>query len=221
MARCAGCSAPLPPHGPVCAYCGLRNAVDLEGVHRYTVVGPATSRTCPRCATTLETLNVQGEGIFLLERCPDCFGLFFDPGELEALLETSVQNVFRIDYQALSAAVEAQGPRTVRYARCPTCTTVMNRVNFGSRSGVIVDQCRDHGVWLEGGELRQLLEWRKAGGQLLHEKLRRERSEAEDQERRREASSAAFARGTWAEPDRPAGPPLPDLLAGLLTRLFR
>lgn len=34
-----------------------------------------------------------------------------------------------------------------------------------------MDRCRHHGVWLDGGELRRLLEWKKAGGQLLHEQL--------------------------------------------------
>jgi Zn-finger nucleic acid-binding protein len=32
---------------------------------------------------------------------------------------------------------------------------------------VVVDQCRNHGVWLEGGELHRLMEWKKAGGQVL------------------------------------------------------
>lgn len=46
----------------------------------------------------------------------------------------------------------------------------MNRINFGYRSGVIVDSCKSHGVWLDNGEITHLMEWRKAGGQLLHEK---------------------------------------------------
>ncbi len=41
----------------------------------------------------------------------------------------------------------------------------MNRVNFAYRSGVVVDKCRDHGLWLKSGELIHLLEWKKAGGQ--------------------------------------------------------
>jgi hypothetical protein len=39
---------------------------------------------------------------------------------------------------------------------------------------VIVDTCREHGIWLDGGELRQLLEWTRAGGQIHHEKTRLE-----------------------------------------------
>jgi Zn-finger nucleic acid-binding protein len=32
-----------------------------------------------------------------------------------------------------------------------------------------VDQCIIHGIWLDSGELTHLLEWKKAGGQLLHQ----------------------------------------------------
>ena len=64
----------------------------------------------------------------------------------------------------------------------------MNRSLHGKRSGVVVDRCRDHGLWLDAGELRQLLEWARAGGALLdqqrreeEEQQRREREQAERQ----------------------------------------
>ena len=44
----------------------------------------------------------------------------------------------------------------------------MNRKNFGHSSGVIIDQCNKHGIWLDSGEITHLLEWKKAGGELLH-----------------------------------------------------
>jgi len=48
----------------------------------------------------------------------------------------------------------------------------MNRKLHGKRSGVIVDSCRDHGLWLDAGELRQLMEWSRAGGEKLDKKHR-------------------------------------------------
>lgn len=226
MARCTSCSAPLPAHETVCAYCGTRNSVDLKGVHEYTVAVPESERLCPRCGDALQTLNLHTAGTFLLEQCPTCFGLFFDPGELEALLETSVANVFQIDRQRLGALVQALGPRPVEYGRCPVCRAFMNRVNFGSRSGVVVDRCRNHGVWLDGGELRQLLEWRKAGGQLLHEQLRAER---EQEAARAERDNAALGKALREQGGGPGDAwdegqgsfDLAGLLLGLVGRLFR
>jgi Zn-finger nucleic acid-binding protein len=31
-----------------------------------------------------------------------------------------------------------------------------------------------HGVWLDNGEITHLMEWKKAGGQMLHEKKKRQ-----------------------------------------------
>jgi Zn-finger nucleic acid-binding protein len=73
----------------------------------------------------------------------------------------------------------------------------MNRVNFGTKSGVIVDRCRDHGVWLDGGELRHLFEWMKAGGKLLsqerEQQLRREKERENERQKRTAPTGCAPA----------------------------
>lgn len=194
MAHCANCSAPLPENSIRCDYCGSRNDVDLKGVHYYTTHETDALRTCPRCASALKTVDLQIGGRFLIERCEECLGLFFDPGELEAVLQASVANVFTIDLGRLESLSTAGRTREhgITYLKCPVCATIMNRVNFGAKSGTIVDRCKDHGVWLDGGELRHLCEWMKAGGKLLEEE-RQERlnQEREREERRRTAPSAA------------------------------
>ncbi len=190
MANCANCSAPLPTSSIQCEYCGSRNDVDLKGVHYYTTHAIDSARTCPRCAVSLRTIDLKLDGRFLIERCDQCLGLFFDPGELEALLEASVTNVFAIDRSRLAAInnVRRSAEHGAAYIKCPVCATIMNRVNFGTKSGVIVDRCREHGIWLDGGELRQLFEWVKAGGKLLaqerQEQLKKEEAEQEDMRKR-------------------------------------
>ena len=62
----------------------------------------------------------------------------------------------------------------------------MNRKLHGKRSGVIVDSCRDHGIWLDAGELRQLLEWSRAGGEKLNQERRAlEQQQISERERRK------------------------------------
>jgi len=186
MANCISCSAALPAPSNVCEYCGRRNDVDLHGLHKYTVVKPNAERTCPRCEVGLHTINLRNDGKFFIERCDQCMGLFFDVGELEALLEQSVSNVFEINHQRLSAINKelyqsdfssADEGRTF-YVKCPVCGDFMQRKNFGARSGVIADRCQKHGVWLDGGELRRLMEWKKAGGQLFHERMAESKKDA-------------------------------------------
>ena len=172
MANCSSCSAPLQAHTSVCEYCSTRNDVDLKGIHEFTVKKPISERICPSCAIPMQTINVAGGAKFYIERCEKCLGLFFDPGELQAILDKSVANVYRIDYKGLNRIIEDRSKKSleIKYVKCPVCSGMMNRVNFGRRSGVIIDQCKGHGIWLDSGQLRQLMEWRKKGGRLLHEK---------------------------------------------------
>lgn len=190
MANCTNCSAPLPQDSIICTYCGSRNDTDLKGVHYYTTHEVESERICPRCSIPLRTIDLNITGRFLIERCDECLGLFFDPNELEALLEATVSNVFAINKSQLDTnrLVKRTDEQGAFYIKCPICTKIMNRVNFGTNSGVIVDRCKEHGVWLDGGELRHLFEWMKAGGKLLQQKREQEQRRIEarklEQERR-------------------------------------
>jgi len=172
MSNCRNCGAPMPKDTLICPYCKTRHDVDLKGVHHYTLVEPESPRICPRCNKPLQTIDLKIDGTFLVERCDQCMGMFFDPNELETLLEKSVSNVYEIDYNRLKELRHLKRHRdySVTYIKCPVCSKLMNRINYGSQSGVIIDKCRHHGIWLDGGELRQILDWTKAGGQIHHEK---------------------------------------------------
>lgn len=172
MARCTSCSAPLPANQNRCLYCGIRNDVDLTGKQTFDVSSQLSSRICPHCEIEMQTVSLNKTHAIALERCNQCFGLFFDPGELESYLEKSVSGVFDINLEHIKH-INQDRYRTsqqVKYIKCPVCENFMNRVNFAHRSGVVIDRCKAHGIWLDNGELTHLLEWKKAGGQLLHER---------------------------------------------------
>lgn len=186
MSNCINCGAPLPPDSFVCLFCKTRNDVDLKGLYKHRVEIVDSERICPRCEKPLQTIDLKLEGKFLIERCSECLGLFFDPNKLEVLLDKSVSRVFHVDFRQLENINKMNRCQDypVSYIKCPVCRKLMNRINFGTQSGVIVDRCREHGVWLDGGELRQLMEWMKAGGQILHQQNqleieRKKRLEAE------------------------------------------
>lgn len=234
MANCINCGAPMPPNSIICPYCKTRNDVDLKGIHKHTVEKPESDRICPRCDKPLQTINLKVGEKFLVERCTECLGLFFDPGELEALLDKSVSNVFYINYNQLEniKKVRRHQDYPVGYIKCPVCRKLMNRINFGSRSGVIVDKCRDHGIWVDGGELRQLMEWIKAGGQLLHHQVQREANRIDQQaEKRKKRQMAIPTSGNIPYNDSPTsgydrggfgdGEELFGLLTRTVSRLFR
>lgn len=172
MADCKSCGAPLAANTNRCKFCGIYNDMDLHGKHKFSIQVHESERICPHCDIPLQTINLKQKESFEIERCASCFGLFFDPGEIESLLESSVSGVFDINFQLLGHINREryQKPEKVKYFKCPVCRVLMNRVNFGHRSGVIIDRCKMHGIWLNNGEITHLMEWKKAGGQMLHEK---------------------------------------------------
>jgi len=151
----------------ICPYCQSRPEVDLKQIH-FRDLGLNESLPCPECRTALSVIELELQPVVTIERCHSCLGLFFNPGELEYLLEIQTNQVLWIDDDQLDEMAAVELPK-VTYRKCPVCTEVMNRMNFGRHSGIIVDRCHHHGFWLDGGELRRLSEWWRAGGKLVYQ----------------------------------------------------
>lgn len=172
MARCKSCSAPLPANINLCSYCNVRNDVDLHSKHKYSIQTKHSDRVCPHCETNLQSIKLDFNSPLVIERCKTCFGLFFDLGEIETLLENSVSNVTDINLSLIKNINKDRysSSKKIKYIKCPVCRAYMRRINFGHKSGVIIDQCAKHGIWVDSGEITHLMEWKKAGGGLLDEK---------------------------------------------------
>lgn len=178
--RCGRCYSLQSPGSFACARCGL--ALELEPLL------DATDAPCPRCVTPLEAAKTwDGEHPDAVARdarvheCPRCGGMFVPR---EALAEI----LCRAEVSGPFAAVESRpvAPlESVRYIPCPVCRASMNRVNFGKVSGVIVDVCRVHGTWFDGGELTRVVHFAAAGG------LARTRAREADEKVARTAEVAA------------------------------
>lgn len=195
---CTTCGAPLPAKSNLCVYCSRLNETDLRALRQASTEGGLVQRPCPRCQ---ESLRAIGLGVvdnrLEIDRCDHCFGIFFDPGELESILDSRTQYLNQIDHQRIQTLLDEETPREtaeqIRYVPCPECRKLMNRKAFGARSGVIIDHCRDHGIWLDGGELKRLLQWTHAGGRLHHQQRQEERAA---EERRLEQRTKQAAEGS-------------------------
>jgi Zn-finger nucleic acid-binding protein len=95
---------------------------------------------------------------------------------------------------------EVDTSRTVSYVPCPDCGKLMNRKNYGTRAGVVVDVCKEHGVWLDGGELGALLKWVKAGGKLHHGRASAEKDRL-DQRTQQQKEHLARVRELRTDPE--------------------
>ena len=176
MAKCNSCGGEVIGRAP-CPYCGSVQELDLNKLGAFKVEDSDSDRLCPCCDIPLRTINVGHGENFNIEQCTSCYGLFFDPDELEALMNKSTSEVYSIKLQKIDKLSDQNFmDDKIVYRKCPICRTLMNRKNFGGRSGIIIDICKDHGIWLDRGELSALLEWKKAGGEILKEKMEQKRA---------------------------------------------
>jgi Zn-finger nucleic acid-binding protein len=160
---CGACLSMNKEGAAYCSDCGER----LIAIAR--VEAPeATDEECPRCRVRLRRRDLDG---YRPLECPMCCGLFVAVSDLEALIAEQEK---KADASAGAQAREPQraslAPEEVAYLKCPVCGTMMNRMNYGRFSGVIIDTCKPHGHWLDPGELEKIAKWVATGGL---EKLRK------------------------------------------------
>lgn len=156
--RCGRCYSLQQPGAFNCQRCG--QALELEPML------DATDAPCPRCMKPLEASALDG-----MHECPHCGGHFVPKDTLaELLTRAEVSGPFAEPPKRKIPPLEE-----VRYVSCPLCHASMNRLNFGRVSGVIVDVCKLHGTWFDGGELTRVIAF-AAGGGLAKTRAR----EAED-----------------------------------------
>ncbi len=136
-----------------CGHCGAVAApveISLDG----------EAGECPRCRSELEPLEVEG---IKFRACQKCDGLWVSVDAFETVCA---------DQERQASVLVFLGDRThrgpsmtkINYVPCPDCGQLMNRNNFAKASGVIVDICKQHGVWFDADELPSIIEFIQKGG---------------------------------------------------------
>jgi len=143
--------------------------MDLRQVH-FRDLGTEGGMPCPSCGQVLSVAELEPAPPLRIEHCQACHGMSFNPGELQAALDAQSNPLVWLDQEQLARISRNYGyNHEVVYRKCPMCSERMSPINFGRRSGVVLDRCGTHGVWVEGGELRRLAEWWRSGGRLIFE----------------------------------------------------
>jgi Zn-finger nucleic acid-binding protein len=137
---CQHCNGKLNSKIRFCPHCGGEN------IKKAT----KTILTCPNCNSPLEESEYRGSKIDL---CPKCEGLWLDTSEFD--FHSSERDTFSDD-TIPKTYLKPPLPEREGYIKCIQCNAVMVKKNFRQISGVIIDFCRDHGVWLDAGELEKI-----------------------------------------------------------------
>jgi len=125
--------------------------------------GPA----CPSCDELLSEEDFDGAQAWI---CGSCQGMFFAPNALEAMLDRLREND---EEQDLATVLQEFRDRRfavkgkVRYRSCPVCGLSMTRRNYAGVSGIIIDLCGPHGVWVDQSTFGELSDFVTKGGDLF------------------------------------------------------
>jgi Zn-finger nucleic acid-binding protein len=152
--RCGSCFELSFPDDLRCRGCG--HELGLEPVAQ------PSHLVCPDCKHQLKAFS---DSNGTLHACEGCGGQLVSHGLLRALLE-SREILGSVAGSVVAAPRVNPLAQPVRYRPCPACQQMMNRKNFGSTSGIVIDICSNHGSFFDAGELPRVLEFVRRGGLL-------------------------------------------------------
>ena len=120
-----------------------------------------SSNRCQDCDCPLKTESM---GPRLLERCPQCRGIWLSLAQLKEILDQVSHKV-----EEEMATVESDGEAEIAHTfapervkrSCPSCAQEMDNFKF-ENTGIWVDACQEHGIWLDQGELKLIAQRRQS-----------------------------------------------------------
>jgi Zn-finger nucleic acid-binding protein len=165
-----------------------------------TLTCEKTSLVCPACGQGARLGKRQVRDATVME-CPRCAGLWLAADVLASLVQRASHDALDGDWRLQSRRHSKPRNPMARcgsfYRKCPSCGKLMNRFNYARHSGVIVDACRDHGVWFDADGLPQILQWARSGG--LAGAQQEDADDAARQQRREAAKRLADQRGPFMQ----------------------
>ena len=211
--NCPTCGAAAAAGATACAFCRARLAtVGCPSCFGLVFVG---SRHCAHCGARTEQPAAGGDagahcphgcgplrlvelGGVALRECTGCGGVWLDEPTFQRLCSDEERQTVVLARAAATPRATAAVAGRVRYLACPSCTKLMNRVNFARVSGVVIDSCRTHGVWFDADELRRVVEFVRTGGlDLARERERQALAEERRLQSMRQGMAGAQHADRW------------------------
>ncbi len=175
---CPSCFGLMFAGTKFCGHCGAIAAP-------VNVAVSETAGDCPRCRKALENIQI---GDTEIRACTSCDGLWSDAATFETVCADRERQSAVLGFLN-ERRIQTQPLTKVSYVPCPDCGQLMNRNNFAKASGVIVDICKQHGVWFDADELPAIVEFIQKGGMEISRQRERndieqEREKLRDEQRR-------------------------------------
>ena len=219
---CAHCGAPRTEGALSCAYCGADFTLherDLDtvcphclarvsntarycqfcgaAIHPEAVVGEPSQLTCPSCGNG-HFLRSRAVGNVSAMECERCGGMWMTHDDFDLLTKQAANEGLNVEPRqspGIARAPQVDLPVTdggLHYRECVICKQLMVKQNYAHTSGVVIDVCGRHGIWLEADALPRIGEWIQAGGLIrVNQQLMQDESEREPRQKSEAVAEAA------------------------------
>lgn len=113
---------------------------------------------CPRCKTDMNQVNINGVQV---DVCPGCEGSWYDNEELSAIIGVPKGKLEESELSQVLVEDKTEGVDLEGGIVCPRCGSPLRRFRYLVSSEIWLDECSEHGVWLDDGELAKMLDFLK------------------------------------------------------------
>lgn len=171
---CSSCFGTIFQGNKFCPLCG-------EKAVRSKLADAENTGDCPRCKVKLKIIEINE---ISLRECEKCEGIWSDVETFEIVCADKEQQSAVLS--KLDEILRHRKTEKIQYVPCPDCKKLMNRNNFAKISGVIIDSCKEHGIWFDAEEMPKIIEFISKGGMDLSRHKEKASLEAERQQLRAE-----------------------------------
>jgi len=113
---------------------------------------------CPRCNLSLSGAEYEGEQVHF---CGTCWGYWLTRHQLDRIAAGITYRFGDREAQTIEASLDLHGDANRQGTEseavsCPVCGMEMNRNRYATKCPVAIDECDQHGIWLDTGEIKDL-----------------------------------------------------------------
>lgn len=149
---CRACFGTIFQGSNFCPLCG-------EKAFESQTIDEKNLGNCPRCKIKLKLLQIEDLAIC---ECEKCEGIWLNVETFEEICSNHEKQAAVL--KKFDEIFTHKKPLQVQYVPCPECKNLMNRSNFARVSGIVIDSCKQHGIWFDAEELPRIIEFIRKGG---------------------------------------------------------
>jgi len=113
---------------------------------------------CPRCRLLLATNEYEGEEVHF---CGTCWGYWLTRTQLDQIVTAVKYRFGKQEKETIESTLGSDGDANRQGSEreavpCPVCGNEMQKKKYSIDCPVQIDECEQHGIWLDTGEIKDL-----------------------------------------------------------------